>query len=569
METFPDARRVYSNVGRMRINSMDPFRRGPMRALTLPLFTATLLASASTIPAQGTRSKDKPPSPDRVTIERGQRGPDVRVFMREGGPWSGARSMIGVSTTSTGPRDTLGLLITGVTPNGPAEKAAIVEGNRIAAINGVNLRLTAADAGQDDMDGITARRLSRELSKVDPGTDVELRIYADGQWKTVKLTPVSPDSLMPVRMRMNGMEDRAVLGIELNSTGSKRDTLGVFIGAVHDGGPADKAGLIEGDRVASVNGTDLRVRHDDAGDDWVSGAMVTRFQRVMRSAKPGDKVELRVWSGGQSKTVQVTAAKASELYKDQMKHVRIGGQMMFGPDGDTMPPGADAHGMMAPMPPMPPMAPMGGFFSPRARVQSLDMDDEDGLAGLLVDLNRSLQAAGAGSDAEDALRAMLSTEGTAAVDAYAEARARAGTRRRRSSGTIRAPQPPREEQRAPLSSAANLFGVVPALAATWSANASHTAEEGIDAASSRRIQIPGLSVAQVTPDLAEYLGEGSEQGYLVLASSGPWSALRAGDVLLSVDGDSVNDAGITTSNTAREVVVLRKGKKLILHLAGG
>lgn len=529
-----------------------------MRSLTLPLLTATLLASASTIPAQGTRSKDKTPSPDRVIIERGQRGPDLRVLLREGGPWSGARSMIGVSTTSTGPRDTLGLLVTGVTPNGPAEKAGIVEGNRIAAINGVNLRLTAVDAGQDDMEGITARRLSRELAKVELGNDVELRIYADGQWKTVKLKPVSPDSLMPVRMRMKGTEDRAVLGIELNSTGSKRDTLGVFIGAVHDGGPADKAGLIEGDRVASVNGTDLRVRHDDAGDDWVSGAMVTRFQRVMRSAKPGDRVELRVWSGGQSKTVQVTAAKASELYKDQMKHMRIGGPMMFGPDGGMMPPGADAHGMMAPMPPMPPM---GGFFSPRPRVQSFDMDDEDDDAAdaeASVDVDAALEA-------ERAAEEMIAPE----VDAAVEAAMKAAGAAKRSSENIRAQRRARSAVRTVMSSAANSFGVAPALAATWSADALHTAAEAIDAASSRRIQLPGLSVAPVTPDLAEYLGEGSEKGYLVLESAGPWSALRAGDVLLSVDGDSVNDGGITTSNAAREVVVLRKGKKLILHLAGG
>ena len=491
-----------------------------MRALTIPLLTATLLGSATTIPAQGTKSKDKTPSPDRVIVERGQRGPDVRVFMREGGPWSGARSMIGVSTTSTGPRDTLGLLVTGVTPNGPAEKAGIVEGNRIAAINGVNLRLTAADAGQDDMEGITARRLSRELAKVEPGADVELRIYADGQWKTVKLKPVSPDSLMPVRMRMNGMEDRGVLGIELNSTGSKRDTLGVLIGAVHDGGPADKAGLIEGDRVASVNGTDLRVRHDDAGDDWVSGAMVTRFQRVMRSAKPGDKVELHVWSGGQSKTVQVTAAKASELYKDQMKHMRIGGPMMFGPGGDMMPPGADAQGMMAPMPPMPPMPPMGGFFSPRGHVQSFDMDDEDDAA---ADVEASV-------DVDAALEAARAAEEMAApeVDAAIEAAMKAAGAAKRSSESIRAQRRARAAVRTVMSSAANSFGAAHALAATWSPDASHAADEAIDAASSRRIRIPGLSVAPVTPDLAEYLGKGSENGYLVLESGGQWSALRAG-----------------------------------------
>lgn len=524
-----------------------------MRALTLPLLTATLLASASALPAQGTRSKDKTPPADRVIIERDQRSPDLRIFMP--GPWAGARSMIGVSTSSTGPRDTLGLLVTSVTPNGPAEKAGIVEGNRIAAINGVNLRLAAADAGQDDMEGITARRLSRELAKIDPGTDVELRIYADGQSKTVKLKPVASDSLMPVRMRMNSRDDRAVLGLELNSSGSRRDTLGVLIGAVREDGPAEKAGLIEGDRIAAVNGTDLRVRHDDAGDNWVSGAMVSRFQRVMRAAKPGDNVELRVWSGGQSKTVQVTAAKASELYKDQMNHMRIGGPRMWGAERGMMPAGDAPEGVMAPMPPMPPMAPMPGFFTPRARVQSLDMDDED---DDLVDSN---------VDVQGALEAARAAEENGALEAEAAMKSAGASKRSRAN--ISAERRARSATRSLMSSAANSFGVAPALSMTWNADAEHAAAEASEAAASTRIRIPGLSVAPVTSELAEYLGKGSEAGYLVLESGGQWSALRAGDVLLSVDGESVDDAGIVTSNAAREVVVLRKGTKLTLHLAGG
>ena len=524
-----------------------------MRALTLPLLTATLLASASTLPAQGTKPKVKSPAPERVVIERDKFGPDVQIFAR-GGARSGARSMIGVSTSSTGTRDTLGLLVTSVTPNGPAEKAGIVEGNRIAAINGVNLRLAAADAGQDDMNGITARRLTRELGKIDPGTDVELRIYADGQWKTVKLKTIAPDSLMPVRIRLNNSEERAVLGFELNSTGSKRDTLGVLIAAVHEDGPAEKAGLIEGDRVAAVNGTDLRVRHDDAGDDWVSGAMVTRFQRVMRSAKPGDKVELRVWSGGQSKTVQVTAAKASELYKDQMRRIRIGSgaPMVWGMDGDDVFPGISPRAMIAPVPAMPPMPPMPGYFTPRARVQSFDMDDDE---DDLVDA----------SEIDDAIEGELEAAREAAVDAEA---ARPGSKSKRSSESIRAERT-RAAQRALMSSAANSLGFTPAIAAAWSPDALLAADVATSATGSNRINIPGLSVASVTPELAEYLGKGSRDGYLVLESSGQWSALRAGDVLLSVDGNCVNDGGITTSNEAREVVVLRKGKRLTLRLAGG
>ena len=47
--------------------------------------------------------------------------------------------MLGVSTSTAGERDTLGLFVSAVTPGGPAEKAGIEEGHRIAAINGVSL----------------------------------------------------------------------------------------------------------------------------------------------------------------------------------------------------------------------------------------------------------------------------------------------------------------------------------------------------------------------------------------------------------------------------------------------
>src|SRR5438309_897848 len=106
------------------------------------------------------------------------------------------RAVIGVATSSAATsRDTLGVLVSTVRPGSPAEKAGIEEGNRIASINGLNLRLSASDIGDDQMAGIMSRRLSRELDKLKPGDDVELRVYANGQWKTLKVKTVDPDEL--------------------------------------------------------------------------------------------------------------------------------------------------------------------------------------------------------------------------------------------------------------------------------------------------------------------------------------------------------------------------------------
>ena len=110
------------------------------------------------------------------------------------------RPAIGVTTSSGGMRDTLGLLVQSVTAGGPAEKAGIEEGNRLVSINGVSLRLSAADAGESDMDGIANRRLLRELEKAKPGDEVELRVWAAGQTKTVKVKTVAFEDL-PSRTR--------------------------------------------------------------------------------------------------------------------------------------------------------------------------------------------------------------------------------------------------------------------------------------------------------------------------------------------------------------------------------
>ena len=225
------------------------------------------------------------------------------------------RPRIGITTGSSGLRDTLGLLVTDVTPEGPAAKAGIAEGDRIQSVNGVNLRLSREDAEAGDMEGVPARRLIRTLGKAKIGDEVELRVYSDGSTKTVKVKTVSVEDLQPARTRLARFEDedRAAIGIGMGWSGSRRDTLGVFVASVAEDSPTDKAGLMEGDRIQSINGVDLRVPGVDAGDWASSSARMRRLTRELEKLKPGDDVELRVYSGGSSKTVRLKAVKASEI----------------------------------------------------------------------------------------------------------------------------------------------------------------------------------------------------------------------------------------------------------------
>jgi S1-C subfamily serine protease len=239
--------------------------------------------------------------------------PSARSYAFSTSSDDGDRAMLGVSTQSDGVRDTLGVLVISVTPGSPAEKAGIEEGNRIASVNGVNLKLSRADAGESDMAGVMTNRLSREMRKIKSGDEAKLEVWANGRYRTVNVKTVAADELLPRRTSLAGENDRAALGLSLSSSGSKRDTLGVFVSGVTQDGPAEKAGIVEGDRIASINGVDLRTPREDLGEGWMSGNRVQRLQREIRKLKAGEAAELAVVSGGRSRTVKVTTVKASEL----------------------------------------------------------------------------------------------------------------------------------------------------------------------------------------------------------------------------------------------------------------
>lgn len=253
---------------------------------------------------------------------------------------SGSRAMIGISTSSGSKRDTLGVLISSITEGGPAEKAGLSEGDRIQAINGVSLRVSREDAGDDEMGSIMQRRLTRELGKAKAGDEVTLQVWHDGASRSYKVKTVAADDLNPRVQAKIRAEERAVIGIGLGLTGSKRDTAGVFVNSVTEDGPAEKAGIVEGDRIAAINGVSLKLTKDDLEDSWVASSRLNRLSREVAKAKVGDAVELTVVSGGRSRAVKVTTVKASSL-KDANDH----GFTFF----------RSSNAAMAPMAPMPPM----------------------------------------------------------------------------------------------------------------------------------------------------------------------------------------------------------------------
>lgn len=263
--------------------------------------TATLAASLAVAPtlvaAQDMRALELPRALQRVTVTEN-------------------RPKLGVTIESTSDRaDTLGLRISAVNKGSPAEKAGLKEGDRLQAVNGVSLRADRADAGEDDTTLLLTRRLLRELARVKDGESVSLRVWSQGQSKTLSVVPsTSTEATEEVTGSWREvLAERAVFGMSIASTGTARDTIGVFVESVVEDGPAAKAGIIEGDRIAAINGVSVRVAREDVDDDAVGAARAERLAREIGKLKVGESAELTVVSAGRSRTVRVTAVSSRDL----------------------------------------------------------------------------------------------------------------------------------------------------------------------------------------------------------------------------------------------------------------
>jgi hypothetical protein len=210
-----------------------------------------------------------------------------------------------------------------VTAEGPAAKAGLKAGDRIQSINGVNLKLDRSDANDETLEGMMQRRLQREMAKAKPGDDIALRVLSGNSARNVTVKAVAERELATNTVTRSGenwiwssgtpAKDRAALGVQLGGSPSKRDTLGVLVVAVTADGPAEKAGVIEGDRIARINGVDLRVPGVDGGDGELARARVSRLQNELGKLEPGAVATLTVVTAGRSREVRVTTSKSSEL----------------------------------------------------------------------------------------------------------------------------------------------------------------------------------------------------------------------------------------------------------------
>jgi len=167
---------------------------------------------------------------------------------------------------------------------------------------------------------------------------------------------------------------RAQLGVSIED-----DDAGARIASVRDDGPADRAGLAEGDVIVALNGAELSravEEEDDEDEEW---GPTRRLIHLMADIDPGDAVRIDYVRDGRRASVDVTAAERSAwegLYRGAnplvtyARGMNPGRAMVFGFGGFQGANLADVN------------EGLGSYFGVQSGALVLDVDDEENDLGL-------------------------------------------------------------------------------------------------------------------------------------------------------------------------------------------
>ena len=302
---------------------------------------------------------------------------------------------------------------------------------------------------------------------------------------------------------------RMLLGMSLGTSGTDRDTLGLLVTQVFRDGPADRAGIDEGNRVAEIDGVSLRLDPVDIGRQGAIDAVMRRLSRTLRGLQGGEQAALRVFAAGKFKNANVQLGNSPNA------------------------PNAGGIAIAIPAAPAP-------VSSPAPSPVAVAVAGEP--AGRATTLTGAMQTL---ADLQTQLRRLADDEGsTALADTLLQAARDVGAIQRR----IRAAQADQQRRRS---------------------DDGFDRSSSRRGASSSNSDVPGLSLSPVSDDLSDYFGDGSERGLLVLQADAAWSPIRNGDVILSVDGAPVTPSRLRDARDARQPVrveLLRRRRQMTVTL---
>lgn len=272
--------------------------------------------------------------------------PSVRTFIWDGEPGQVSflnlerRPMLGVSLDMGADLDDVGVRVTGLREDGPADRAGIREGDII--VEAAGLDLTQPLDGEDEMDlnrrtSLPGQRLIALIRELEEGEEVEIAVDRDGESLAFAVVPEELEGWgLPSRLsvRMRDMADRVrdqyrdmdwniqwdaptvdppeppdlfrgyreltwewqdgAHGLELVEL---NPGLGAYFGTeegvlVADADAGSSLGLRPGDVVVDVDGRRVR--------------SAAQFGRILRSYDEGEEIAFRIWRDGAETVIQGT-----------------------------------------------------------------------------------------------------------------------------------------------------------------------------------------------------------------------------------------------------------------------
>ena len=343
--------------------------------------------------------------------------------------------------------------------------------------------------------------------------------------------PLAAQQLLP------NPDGRIPLGFSVGTSGGDRDTLGLLVVAVTPESPADRAGITEGSRVAAVNGVSLRLTPDEVGRATASDAAMRRLTREVQGARPGVPVVLQVFGGGrrQTITVPVDGSPPTAVTLPVATAPTTGAVPAAGPPMPALPTPALPTSASAPALPTPtavvPIAPGGAADAtplaasvPPADIRPVMDSAHAATLGALIERLGEVQ--------QQLHRLARDQRSLALADTLSDAEDDLATLRRK----LRS-------------------------AEARQARADSTHDVGL----------PGLRLTTVNADLATYFGEGSASGLLVVQADAAWDPIRAGDVVLRVDGASADADRLRAAfapGRRSTIELLRRRRVLTVTLSG-
>jgi S1-C subfamily serine protease len=179
-----------------------------------------------------------------LAMPAGALRPIVAALLEEGRVRRGSLGMIGQTlhpalAEALGAHHTRGVVVVDVRAAGPAARAGLRPGDVVLAL--------------DERPSASAEGLARRVGRLRPGTVVTLKVWRDGEERTLAATvddEPADDAVGSLRWRTQALFGADVVGIGPD--------MGVMVAEIDADGPAARAGVRRADVIREVNGHTIR-----------------------------------------------------------------------------------------------------------------------------------------------------------------------------------------------------------------------------------------------------------------------------------------------------------------------